>query len=982
MKKVLSIILAVLTSAVVWAQQPTGGVTGTVVNRVGRAPISGATLELSQGGSVVASGVSDSAGKFLVEDLENGVYSMSVRAEGYNDILVNVTVDNGFVKDMVFVSLTAETKTADIDESSFSDFDLTDSGYNESPSILYNSNDPYNEVAGFGFSNVRFKNRGYNSESQDVYFSGVPLNDAITGYSPYSLWTGLNEVVRAKDNVTGLATSDYGVGGYNGGTNIYGNPANVRQGLRASVLTNSAAYRLRLMLTYGSGPLDNGWSYAISASARLGGNDYVKGVFYRSFAYYLGAEKKFDDEHRLAIMHFATPGTRGTQNASTQEVYDLMGDNMYNSNWGYQNGKIRNSRERRTFEPVTVLKYTYSPSFELESTTTFLWRTGFNGYTALDWYDASDPRPDYYRNLPSYAFMAEDAEVTGADVNRNNEEKAEWMTNAWTSRSEDYMCYQHVDWNRLYNVNYLNGGRSKYVQEERHVDQNDLNLAQTIKYRPDSRTTINAGVNLRFNTTENYKKMADLLGGMYFLNVDSFAERDFAINEAKIQNDLDYFLSKGRTQKIHLGDKYGYDYRSNVVQGRAWASVSQTVKNFEYNIAASLGYESFWRTGLLRKGLFAGVDDNGQDIYYNGENLTIRDAKGRVVTSKGNSEYKQFFVGSVKAALAYNFPGGHRIYANGSFISDAPKFNEAFLSPRTRNSIIDNLQNKLIASGDINYMYSNKGYQVRATFFATKIMNQSKVMSFYDDSQNSFTNFAMTGIDQRHLGMELGFKIPLYNGLSLSGALSWGDYIYVGTPHMVQTVDNSAEVVSEGDVPYWSYTPQFRIYDIHPDGTIEYDEGHDGKPIEIGRDYHHVASTPQIAAQLSLNYNYKYWFFELGAQCYAQSYLEMNPLYRTNLACKGGTAEIIREMTSQELLNEKPVFLLNASIGKSWYVRNNQIGFSLQLNNITHNTGVKTGGYEQTRLMSSADKSRYYRYDSKYFYMPGFNYMLNLYFRF
>ena len=44
---------------------------------------------------------------------------------------------------------------------------------------------------------------------------------------------------------------------------------------------------------------------------------------------------------------------------------------------------------------------------------------------------------------------------------------------------------------------------------------------------------------------------------------------------------------------------------------------------------------------------------------------------------------------------------------------------------------------------------------------------------------------------------------------------------------------------------------------------------------------------------------------------------------------------------------------------------------------------VKTGGYEQTRLVdNTVGKERYYRFDPKYFYMSGFNYMLNIYFRF
>jgi hypothetical protein len=89
----------------------------------------------------------------------------------------------------------------------------------------------------------------------------------------------------------------------------------------------------------------------------------------------------------------------------------------------------------------------------------------------------------------------------------------------------------------------------------------------------------------------------------------------------------------------------------------------------------------------------------------------------------------------------------------------------------------------------------------------------------------------------------------------------------------------------------------------------------------------------------------------------------------------------IEYMAAQEKF--KPAFLLNASVGKSWYIdRKYNFGFSLNVQNILNNRNVKTGGYEQTRLIDSATKTRYYRFDPKYFYMQGVNYMLNLYFRF
>ena len=983
-KKLLLTIAAVLCASSLFAQSEWGGVKGTVVNRAGRAPIAGAELILSQGGEAVATATSDADGKFLIEDLSNGMYDMTVKAPGFLDANVNVTIE-GYVKDLIFVGMIIEQVVTEVDDTNFAEFDMDDSGFEDSPSILFGSNDPFTNIASFGFSNIRFKNRGYTSESQEVYVSGIPMNDALTGYSPFSLWSGLNEATRAKETTVGNEVSPYGFGGYNGVTNIHAMPSSVRTGWRFSALTNSALYRLRLMATYASGELDNGWSYAFNVSARVGGNDWIQGVYYRNFAYYAGVEKKFGDIHKLSLVTFAAPGQRGAQNASTQEVYDMMGDNMYNSNWGYQNGKVRNARVRKTFEPVTILKYTANPSDDLEASATVLWRTGKNGYTAMDWYDAADPRPDYYRNLPSYYYMED------PDYDRANPEKAAWAYDAWT---QNYPEYTHLNWDRLYNVNYNNFDadglrRSKYIVEERRVDQNDLNFGANVKWNVSKQFTLTGGLNYRWNKTEYYKLIDDLLGGEYFINIDSFAERDFASNPAMVQNDLDYYMANGAAQTLHQGDKYGYDYYANVRKASAWANGDLDLGAFKANLALQAGYEKFWREGLVRKGLFPGLNEDGSEFMVDGKSLTTYETvNGELVpiTSKGKSAVADFFTYSAKLGLQYHIVGGHRVYANAGYFNEAPTFSQSFISPRTRNSLVPNLETMKTLSTDLNYQYSNNGYNVRVTGFFTKIMDQTDMMSFYDDTQNSFTNFAMSGIDQRHMGIELGFKVPLpVQGLSVEGALSWGEYIYTSTPRMTQTVDNSAEVIVENDlVPYWASHPVYKKY--VDDGVTIYEQDVDGNYIVEDNQKHYVPSTPQLAANLGFNYRTNsYWFFEIDAQYFANSYLDMNPLYRTDLAVAGPdkiiTPAEIEYMAAQEKFD--PVFLLNASIGKSWYIdRKYNFGFSLNLQNMTNNKWVKTGGYEQTRLIDSRSMERYYRFDSKYFYMQGFNYMLNLYFRF
>lgn len=807
-KRIFLAASALFLALTLSAQNYTGGVKGTVVSRLSKATIDGADLILYSEGKEVARVKAGQDGTFQIGNLKDGMYDLVIESPDYLQSRVNVTVNDGYVKNMFNLSLTPVAKVAEVDDASFSEFDMDDSGYQDSPTILFGQNDVFNNMAGYNFSSVRFRVRGYSSESQDVYLAGVRMNDAITGYTPYSLWSGLNEATRSKESVNGAEVSDFGFGGYNGLTNIMPMASSVRTGWRGSVLTNSALYRLRLMLTYASGQLDNGWSYAFSASARLGGNDWIKGVFYRSFGYYGAVEKRFGEEHKLGFTFMAAPGERGAQNGSTQEVYDLMGDNMYNSNWGYYNGKVRNARVRKTHEPIAILKYDFTPeSQKFSASATVLYRFGKNGYTALDWYDAPDPRPDYYRNLPSYFYM------DNTDYNRRNFAKYAWAKEAWET---DLPSTTHINWDRLYAVNSLNstasGNRSKYVIEERRVDQNDLNFAVNAKWNPVKFLTVNGGLSYKWNRTEYYKILDDLLGGDYYVNIDQFAERDFAAYPTMIQNDLDYYLKNGAAQTLAQGDKYGYDYYAHVRRAEAWASGRFTFGGFEATVAGRLGYSKFWREGLLRKGLFPGLDDNGNPFTYNGEVITKYDQiDGRPITSKGESDKKDFLTGSGKISLGYFISGGHRIYADAAYITEAPTFNQAFISPRTRNTVMPDLKTIKTLTADINYAYSNSGYDVRVTGFYTSIKDQTDVMSFYDDSQNSFTNFAMSGIDERHVGVELGFKVPTpVPNLSLQGVFTYGQYIYTSNPTMYQTFDNSAEYVAGTygvTIPYWKSHP-------------------------------------------------------------------------------------------------------------------------------------------------------------------------------
>lgn len=918
--KIKSLLSVLLTLVSLTAAAQIGGVKGRVVSRTGRTAVSGVTITMTPG---EATATSDEEGNFSFELVEEGVYQVHFEADEFEPLTLQVRVGK-VVHDLRSVVLVPAVPQEVLDDAIFSEFDTESADDSHTlPTSLSASKDLFNNIASYNFSEMRFNVRGYDSQYQDVYMNGIRLNDAMTGYSPWSLWSGLNDATRNQEVTTGLIASEQGLGGIGGTTNVNTLPSQMRKGVRTSLVSANQTYRFRAMVTYASGLQDNGWAYAFSLSTRQGGNDYVEGVYYNAFGYFASVEKQFAaGRHRLALTLLGAPTERGAQQASVQEVYDLVGNNYYNPNWGYQGDKQRNARVRDNHEPLVMLNYTFNISDRSKLDLASSFRFGRNGYSALTWQDGADPRPDYYRYLPSYF------------VRDNNLEGAAWQAERWMANYENV---RHLQWDKFYETNYTRenptdseiygpGARSNYMVEERHTDQRDWNLVMTFHHLFKDGSKLNAGLNFCRNRTEYYSEVKDLLGGDYWVDEDKFAERDFASPTAK-QNDLEYYNQHGHARAAKEGDKYSYDYYAHVTKGGAWLSYQKQWGGFSMLLGGEIGATKLWREGLWQKGLFA---DN----------------------SKGDSEKLDFLNYKGKVNLAYRFSAAHSVEANFLYMQQAPDFKNAFVSPRTRNSVTPNLEEEKVLGVDASYNLRYGDLKARISGYYTVIEDQTKLMSYYDDVNSSFTNFAMSGIDKLHFGLEAAVQVPLYRGLSLRGALSWGQYTYTSNPDYVQTRDNSAEVISEGKV-YWE---DFR-----------------------------VESTPQLAASIGLNFrSNNNWFLSADCNYYDHMYLSMSPIYRTDEVISSSMTEAdIAYMRRQERFDD--AFVLNASIGKNWSIKYKYtLGFSLSVDNLLNRQDIKTGGYEQTRLVKNTETTvdSYQPFDSKYFYLFGTTYYLNVYFRF
>jgi len=201
--KILLILVLSVTTLTAFAQD--GGVRGRVVSRAGRVALDGVKVTMTPGDVTV---MSDERGNFLIENVPAGEYSLQFETPEFEPLSIAVRVGSQ-VRDINAVVLVPDVPRQMIDDAVFAEFDMeTVDDAQALPTSLSASKDIFNNIASYKFSEMRFNVRGYDSQYQDVYMNGIRLNDALTGYTPWSLWSGLNDATRNQEVTSGIVASD------------------------------------------------------------------------------------------------------------------------------------------------------------------------------------------------------------------------------------------------------------------------------------------------------------------------------------------------------------------------------------------------------------------------------------------------------------------------------------------------------------------------------------------------------------------------------------------------------------------------------------------------------------------------------------------------------------------------------------------------------------------------------------------------------
>ncbi len=782
---------------------------------------------------------------------------------------------------------------------------------------------PFVNAASYNFNVVRFRARGYDADLYSTSMNGAPMENLDNGFTPYGLWGGLNDVLRNKQNAYGLQSNKFSFGSIGGATNIDSRASKQRKQTSIGYSLSNRNYVHRFNYTRSTGFTANGWALSYSVSRRWADEGFTDGTYYDGWSGYLGIDKKINESQLLSLVVFATPTESGRQGASVQEMLDLAGTNFYNPYWGYQNGKKRNSSVAKTFQPVAILTHEWKIDPKSTLTTAVSYMVGDRSVTGLDWYNAPDPRPDYYRYLPSYqqdpVLRDQIANAFTKDVNR-----------------------RQINWDALYNANYGNhetinnvngiadssysGRRSLYIVQQSITHTNKFNFNTTFNASINNHIDLVAGLSYENQANHYYKKVNDLLGGDYYVDLNQFAERDFPSNPLAGQNDVN---NPNRVLKV--GSNYGYNYQINIQKATGFVQTNVKLHGVDFFVGGENSYTNFSRTGYTKSGLFL---DN----------------------SYGKSAEHEFYNYAFKSGFSAKVAKMNYIYMNARYETRAPYFDNAYLSPRTREDVQNNLKSEHITSFEGGYALIAPTVKFRATYYCTQFTNQTNVLTFYNDQLRTVVNYALSNIGKKHQGIELGAEVILYKGLTANAAAGIGRFKYNTRQIATVTADNTSSIIAENQTVY----------------SINYN-----------------IPTPQQAYNFGLNYRSpQYWYVNLNFNYFDDMWLDFNPVRRTSAAVDGVDPSSVLWNDILDQVKLKPQYTLDFFGGYSWLMnkRYKSLGkrtflvFNLGVSNILNNTNIVSGGYEQLRF-DYAEKN-IDKFPAKKFYAYGTNFSASIALRF
>lgn len=516
-----------------------------------------------------------------------------------------------------------------------------------------------------------------------------------------------------------------------------------------SFLYSDRSARLGLSALLSAHSRDERWYVRAVVTARRGRDAYIDGVFAQNYSVGFTIERKLPKDARIALAAGIAPTMEGLRSASTQEAFDLTGDNLYNPAWGYQDSRVRSSRIARRLNPFIAPSYHthISPKSRLDVTALLT----LNRYssTAIARFSSSEPKPDYYRYMPSF-FIYPDM--------------AAYVAQQWQERNPDVV---QVNWGNIYAQN-TDPEKPSYIIEQR-VDNNlTARFSALIATKLSTKTNIGYGVNAHLSRSNLFKVADNMLGTNSFEDIDQYLLDDEMFGD-KIENNT---LTRGR--RVRQGDRFGYDTYIHSRGAEVTTQLTHTAKRVWLKAIAEIGTESFQRQGNYQKELYPG------DM------------------SLGRSKRYSFETYKIDAEVSFARIMNEVINLRVGFESAAPLYGNIFLSPYYNNIAVEN-------PVSTKTFVSHVGYSIKGRLVSIQLRGGVSIRSggydifrYYDDLSHTYSDLVLSGISTIYGYGTLSLSTDISSRVRLSATANIASAQYHSNPDVSITSDADQSVIVKG----------------------------------------------------------------------------------------------------------------------------------------------------------------------------------------
>lgn len=411
----------------------------------------------------------------------------------------------------------------------------------------------FNRLARYSLIYAGYKPRS-GSPVEDVRIGNVPIASPLGRYGDYVIQTLLRRVPSVRTYTYSISQPHESL--YGRGERFDVGISSLSHQSRARGYLSGRGYRLGADY-HTVGKCENTWDewhYSLAVGGRVGRDANVVGTYSNNAYLWAAVEKVLPEDGWGYVGHLMAAvmlpySERAPRSWNSAEAFDLAGDNLYNSYWGYQSGRIRPSRVKSECVPLLYLSWRLGDRYDLgdDVSVELLARAGRRTNAMLDWTEAPNPQPDHYTKLPSYY---DDPLV------------ADQVAQAWR-RGEDR--YRQVDWTMLYDINRLwvhEGARYALMGEREDVRSVVLNFS-TGKGRnlwstdrlPDPEEPSRGRLNLyvAYDSSRNHNEPTDQLGAESL--AEGFRLYDYRVSRLAAGGEIGATFGDSESGTIGLGAK-------------------------------------------------------------------------------------------------------------------------------------------------------------------------------------------------------------------------------------------------------------------------------------------------------------------------------------------------------------------------------------------------------------------------------------------